>query len=204
MTPTERRAIAEARSRREVLEQVETSEHGTSLVGTGGIAEPASGLTRHERQAARDDPAVHLPGHPLPAAVEEPDAPVDAPRVRTPSRPGVVLRGASSGLKLVDLAIAPEVRRREPIGTSDRFLEMPRMFHCFCVFENRQEPGTVTHVWKRDGRVVSRVELEVGKSPKWRTWSRQRLQATWTGEWSCEVQAPGGRVLGVATARAGP
>ena len=45
----------------------------------------------------------------------------------------------------------------------------------------------VTHIWRRDGKVVSRVELEVGRSPKWRTWSRQRLPASAEGRWSCEV-----------------
>ena len=113
------------------------------------------------------------------------------------------MRSGVGGLKLIDLVIATEVRKREPHGVSDRFAEIPRMFHCFCVFENRHEAATVTHIWKRGGRVVSRVELEVGKSPKWRTWSRQRLQPKWTGEWSCEVQGPGGRVLGIATVQAG-
>ncbi|PKN54725.1 MAG: hypothetical protein CVU56_25075, partial [Deltaproteobacteria bacterium HGW-Deltaproteobacteria-14] len=49
------------------------------------------------------------------------------------------------------------------------------------------------------GRLVSRVELEVGKSPKWRTWSRQRTREDWIGPWSCEVLGPDGRRIGIAS-----
>ena len=202
MTPTERQAIAEARSRHVAVQE---SKGQRSDMKPG-----PTGLTHHEQQAAQDDPAATLrnPGQPAPPpSVQSPLAPpAKAPSpsgAESTPRAGVSLQEAHQGLKLVDLAIATEVKRREPLGISDTFTVMPRMFHCFCVFENRQEPVTVTHVWRRDGRVVSRVELEVGKSPKWRTWSRQRLQPAWTGEWTCEVQSAQGQVLGTARVIAG-
>ena len=44
---------------------------------------------------------------------------------------------------------------------------------------------------------VTGVELEVGKSPKWRTWSKQRVSPHWRGVWSCEVLSPEGTQLGL-------
>jgi hypothetical protein len=178
---------------------------GSTVIGDQPSSPSAPGLTEVERRAAMDDPAVNLSSDPVAKSAElaTTEAVAGAKRAMTSPRPGVELRGAVDGLKLVDLAIATEVIRREPTGIDDRFASLPKRFHCFCVFENRQQATQVTHVWKRDGRVVSRVELEVGKSPKWRTWSRQRLQPSWTGNWTCEVHSMSGRTLGIASVQAG-
>ena len=210
MTATERRAIAQARTRRAATQPTSEIETASTEDGSVLIGSVPSGLTKHEQRAALDDPAAHMQRArdrdagaaptPTPSANNAPNTPNHR---ALDHRPGVELRGAVDGLKLVDLAIATEVKRREPLGVGDHFADVPRMFHCFCVFENRQQATNVTHVWKRDGRVVSRVELEVGKSPKWRTWSRQRLQPTWAGKWTCEVQTMTGRMLGLAAVRAG-
>ncbi|MGB0589338.1 MAG: DUF2914 domain-containing protein [Myxococcota bacterium] len=216
MTATERRAIKEAQSRRAAPapkrapqdnERPTEDVMGSTVIGAAKDTPDEPGLTQFERRAAMDDPAVNMPLKGATEGVESEQAAavpaIEAKRTVNSPRPGVELRGAVDGLKLVDLAIATEVKRREPTGIDSRFATLPRRFHCFCVFENRQQTTQVTHVWKRDGRVVSRVELEVGKSPKWRTWSRQRLQPSWTGNWTCEVQSASGRILGIASARAG-
>ena len=210
MTATERRAIEEAQARRaptlpsRASETIAKDALGSTVIGTQKATPEEPGLTQIERRAAMDDPAVNLPqedGAEGPVTATETD--VASKRPVTTPRPGVELRSGVDGLKLVDLAIATDVKRREPTGIDNRFATLPARFHCFCVFENRQQATQVTHVWKRDGRVVSRVELEVGKSPKWRTWSRQRLQPTWTGNWTCEVVSSSGRILGSASVQAG-
>ena len=50
---------------------------------------------------------------------------------------------------------------------------------------------------------MARVELEVGNSPKWKTWSKQRTQPHWTGLWSCEVLGPEGQQLGATAFQVG-
>jgi hypothetical protein len=216
MTTTEQSAIEEAQSRRAtppstkaVRSETNTAEDamGSTVIGRTKGAPKRPGLTQFERRAAMDDPAMNLPSNsseqPRDLATDTAEPVASSKRATTSPRPGVELRSAVDGLKLVDLAIATDVKRREPTGIDDRFATLPKRFHCFCVFENRQQATQVTHVWKRNGRVVSRVELEVGKSPKWRTWSRQRLQPTWTGSWTCEVQSASGRTLGTASVQAG-
>ena len=214
MNSTERRAIEEARARRAIVETQPSSqvaeapqEADMGTVVRADSAEPPGeeGLTQHDKRAAMDDPAVKLPlgGGEVESRAQDEATQTPSKRTITAPRSGIELTQGGNGLKLVDLAIAAEVKKREPEGVQEHFTTLPRRFHCFCVFENRGETTQVTHIWRRNGRVVSRVELEVGKSPKWRTWSRQRLKPEWTGTWTCEVQSRDGRNLGRATVRAG-
>jgi hypothetical protein len=110
-----------------------------------------------------------------------------------------VLTEGVEGLKLVGLAVGLSVQDRNPVGVATRFTTIPPRFHCHSVFDSRAAEVTVIHTWRRNRRVVSRVELEIGKSPAWRTWSRQRIRAAWADRWSCTVTSQDGSLLGVAT-----
>lgn len=114
-----------------------------------------------------------------------------------------ITAGSDADLTLLDLAIATAVVEREPEGASNSFDSTPPLFLCYSSFDQRNESATVTHVWTWNDRVMARVELEVGKSPKWRTWSRQRLQPDQAGRWSCEVLGPDGARLGIARVTVG-
>lgn len=116
----------------------------------------------------------------------------------------VTLEKGTDTLALMDLTIARDIQDRLPVGVATHFPEVPSKFQCYSVFKNTGEATTATHVWRRGDRVVSRVELSVGKSPRWRTWSRQRLSSAWAGRWSCEVLGPDGVRLGMASVTAGP
>ena len=114
-------------------------------------------------------------------------------------RPGMIVYPGTGELELVDLAIATAIAQRQPQDVRTVYDRMPELFFCYTVFSNPTAEQMVTHVWRHGGRLVSRVELEVGKSPKWRTWSRQRTRQDWTGAWSCEVLDPNGRRIGMAS-----
>jgi hypothetical protein len=112
---------------------------------------------------------------------------------------GVDLSEGVESLKLLNLAVGLSVEDRNPVGVATRFDTIPPRFHCHSTFDSRLPETTVIHTWRRAGRVVSRVELEVKKSPSWRTWSRQRIRAEWADRWSCTVTSDTGALLGVAT-----
>ncbi len=233
MSEAERAAIREARDRvksvdgKDGLPGVLPKAPGDAPAPAPVALAPTS-LTAAERRAARDDPAARLDLAALaaaradeadvaePPATEPADEPADEPTKDEPAPPvpaapeageairkGVTLFSSSPPLRLTDLAIGTSVKSRVPQEVSDSYATMPDQFVCFSVFDNRQDGAQVTHVWRRDGRVVSRVELEVGRSSKWRTWSRQRVKDTWTGHWSCEVLGPESRMLGRAKFAAG-
>lgn len=142
-------------------------------------------------------PADGGPGAPLDAA-----APVPAgDDIWT--TPGTRIWPSAGGLKLVEHVVAAALDDKLPADVRLHYPNTPEILYCYSVFENPLPDTTVTHVWRRGSRLVSRVELEVGRSPKWRTWSKQRTQPHWTGLWSCEVLGPDGQQLGLTVFQIG-
>jgi hypothetical protein len=118
---------------------------------------------------------------------------------KTASRVGVELAEGTEQMKLVSLAVGIAVEERTAVGVADRFTVIPPRFHCHSVVDSRAPESTIIHTWRRGARIVSRVELQVGKSPAWRTWSRQRIRPEWADQWSCAASTLEGHLLGVAT-----
>ncbi|MGM0595224.1 MAG: DUF2914 domain-containing protein, partial [Pseudomonadota bacterium] len=52
---------------------------------------------------------------------------------------------------------------------------------------------SVSHIWKHEGEVVSRVEFDVG-GPRWRVWSSKALSPMWEGDWTLLVEDSWGNV----------
>lgn len=119
------------------------------------------------------------------------------------SQPGTRIWPSAGGLKLVELVVGTALEDKLPTDVATHYATPPEILYCYSVFENPDPDATVTHVWRRGSRLVSRVELEVGNSPKWRTWSKQRTQPHWTGLWSCEVLDQKGQQLGLTVFQIG-
>ncbi len=62
---------------------------------------------------------------------------------------------------------------------------------------NDGAPVTLTLVWRRGGREVSRQQLEVGRSPRWRTWGSWRARGQ-AGGVEVQVLDPSGATLHTA------
>ncbi len=215
----ERRAIAEARAKRAAANAPPAADPDAIVVESAPHA--ARALRADDVRKLADDPAARdLPDPDLaprpkaarPATSAAPAAPRDTPR--EPKREPLPPAGAGEALRpgveiwpdgrprLIDLAIATEIKARKPVNVAQRYKAVPELLMCFTAFGSDADT-TVTHVWRHGDRVVSRVELSVGRSPSWRTWSRQRLNVGGTGAWSCEVLGPDGQRLGVARVRVG-
>lgn len=117
--------------------------------------------------------------------------------------PGTTIWPSAGGIRLVQLVVGTGLEDKLPVGAELHYAQMPELLYCYTVFDNPLPDQTITHVWRRSGRLVSRVELEVGKSPKWRTWSKQKTQPHWSGIWSCEVLGPDGTQLGLTVFQVG-
>ena len=61
--------------------------------------------------------------------------------------------------------------------------------------KNPGDKSQIRMFWKHDGRIKSRVDLDVGTSPGWRTWSRKTMTASDAGDWTVEVRTWDGRLL---------
>ncbi len=139
--------------------------------------------------------------HPVPAPT--PGSPSPDGKADPWSVPGTHIWPSAGGLKLVELVVGTSLEEKLPTDIQTHYPVPPEILYCYSVFENPEPDATVTHVWRRGSRLVSRVELEVGRSPKWRTWSKQRTQPHWTGLWSCEVLGQDGQQLGLTVFQIG-
>lgn len=99
---------------------------------------------------------------------------------------------ADGEMKIVDAKAASGVEDREPTGVSDTFSAGDEVTIWMAV-RNPKEASEVELVWKRDDAKVSSMNLEVGKSWKWRTWGRIKVQNS--GDWSVEIRNPDGETL---------
>jgi len=165
-------------------------------------AELLAELRREPRPATSDATAdSEAAAPPVPTGPGEPSAEVKADDPW--SQPGTRIWPSAGGLKLVELVVGTALEDKLPTDVKTHYPNPPEILYCYSVFENPEAEATVTHVWRRGSRLVSRVELEVGNSPKWRTWSKQRTQPHWTGLWSCEVLGSDGRQLGLTVFQIG-
>lgn len=109
---------------------------------------------------------------------------------------------ASGDLELNDIAIAPDVVERVPQDVRRRYSEAPEVFWCWTNFSNTGEETKVTHVWRHENKVRSKIEVTVGSGKRWRSWSRHKPNDK-RGEWSCEILDPDGKRLGRAAVTIG-
>lgn len=176
---------------------------------SGGGVRPAASANPGSGVGANTRPTNPTPPASTPSAANTPNAtgpgtpttpgdlnPID-PQSDLWNRPGTTIWPSPGGLRLVELSVGTGLEEKLPVGIASHYQQVPEILFCYTVFENPGPDQTVTHVWRRSGRLVSRVELEVGKSPKWRTWSKQRVAPHWRGVWSCEVLSPEGTQLGL-------
>ncbi len=159
-------------------------------------------LEREQHVLGQRDPVLPPGGttdSPEPDVRDAPSASTERPKSEEDlwNKPGTHIWPLGSFPKLIELYVGSGLDEKLPTNIRTRYDAPPEILYCYTVFENPSPNATVTHVWRRGARLVSRVELEVGQSPKWRTWSKQRTQPHWVGTWSCEVLGPDGEQLGL-------
>ncbi len=102
--------------------------------------------------------------------------------------------GGDSAITVSRLLIAGSIEDREPVGIVNAFSSSTEKVYCFLEAKDIQEETTVIFVWYYGGHKTATVELPVGKSPRWRTYSSKKLGGR-TGEWKVELQDSGGTIL---------
>lgn len=146
-------------------------------------------------------PKVDVAPVTLPVAQPAPSvAPkADATAVRETPRP----KSDGKSLKVKRLVLATSVDRssREPEGVGTAFTKGE--FEKLYAFVELSNPGDeseiiVTFDPPSDKPAKGRVRLDVGSSPRWRTWATSKGLDE-TGEWTAIVTAPDGRVLAKET-----
>lgn len=102
---------------------------------------------------------------------------------------------SSEGISLLKAITCTAVEAHLPTGASSEFTkEVGRVYLHTQIKMPEGESGAIQHVWKRNGKVVSTVDLSV-KGPTFRTWSYKTVTEKMTGNWTVDVQTAAGEVL---------
>ena len=102
---------------------------------------------------------------------------------------------AESELSLRSIAAGTQVADRRLIGAGDTF-EVGAPVWVHIAVNNPGPADQVTMVWHLEGEFVWEMELDVGTSGAWRTWTRMRMPTARTGQWTVEVLDPNGDPMG--------
>ena len=156
---------------------------------------PALPLQNVPTSSARLLPTLDLmstltPATPAPSAPETVKHTVSDP-IRT-DRDSVPL-----DVRVIEAVTATSVDRgaRAPDDITANFSTATEHAWAFIKVQNKSVPTHITMLWKHGNRIVSRKQLSVGVSPRWRTWSRLSLRGKPVGQWSVEVHSADGRLL---------
>lgn len=98
------------------------------------------------------------------------------------------------------IVVCKEVlNERIPLGVDKIFPNDIGALFCFTAIENLVADDSITHTWYYNGREMAAIDLEVGRSPFWRTWSIKRIQPRLIGDWQVVVFDSKGYQLGFTT-----
>ena len=101
--------------------------------------------------------------------------------------------GASnSDMKIVDAKAAGGVKEREPVDVSESFSVDDKVTIWMAV-RNPKGKSKVKVVWFKDDVELNTVDINVGKSWRWRTWARRTVPRT--GDWKVEIRDEDGNTL---------
>jgi hypothetical protein len=102
-------------------------------------------------------------------------------------------------IHLKELTVAKSVQRREPEGVSKVYDVDTKQVITFLRVRNFENTQKIQLKWMYEGEVIQLDRLQVGISPRWRTWSSIRFnqQEKRYGEWRIEVTTGQGQLLGL-------
>ncbi len=99
---------------------------------------------------------------------------------------------AADPLVVRDFVLTRDIDGREPVDSVATFGPADTEAVAFARIDNRGAPTTVTFKWHRGSRQHAAVQMRVGTSSGWRTWSSANLRP---GDWRVELLDADGVVL---------
>jgi type II secretory pathway predicted ATPase ExeA len=108
------------------------------------------------------------------------------------STPKSVAKLQEADVAVLDFVMAREVVNREPAGPTTTFSPQDGRAFAYAKINNPGAPTQVSFVWLYDDALYATVEMEVGPSVRWRTWSSAQLSL---GAWRVQIVSPDGEVL---------
>ena len=98
-------------------------------------------------------------------------------------------------LQLESAVVCCGVENRDPVDVKTSFNSDITYIWCHTKFINVPEDTTVRHIWYHGDTERASVDLKVGKSTYWRTWSKKTILKNWTGDWHVSIVDENDNVL---------
>jgi len=118
---------------------------------------------------------------------EAPVKKVEAPAQKTARASAA----GAGGLQVVEAKAAGGVTEREAVDESSTFSAGDQVT-IWAAIRNTESAGDIKMVWFANDKEVTTVDIEIGQSWRWRTWSKSKV---WAGDWKVEIQDGSGTVL---------
>ena len=99
---------------------------------------------------------------------------------------------AGNSLVIRDFVLTHGIYEREPVGTTDSFSIDDARGYAFVRIANDGAPTTVSFVWMHGGETHADIDMNIGTSSGWRTWSSINLKP---GQWRVDVKSSEGTIL---------
>ncbi len=132
-----------------------------------------------------------------PAAAAPKTARVDATAPAAAAGPSLAEDSPRGLVALAGLAVGTGVNARALVGQGETFEARGQRLWAHLTVANAGPETTVTTLWKHEGVARWSIDLTVGRSPAWRTWSRWTLNPRRdVGRWEVEVLDASGQHLG--------
>jgi len=99
---------------------------------------------------------------------------------------------AEGNIIIKDFVLTHAIDEREPIDMVEGFTPADERGYVFARVSNDGPQSQLTAVWIHEGDVHARVDLNVGTSSGWRTWSSTNLKP---GDWTVQLRDTQGVIL---------
>lgn len=101
----------------------------------------------------------------------------------------------TSGLELIKLTFTRDVDGRDPVDDDTSFSADNGRVFAHLRLASLEEGRKVKVVFKRYDREYYKAELDIGKSPRWRTWASVGASKDNVGSWTVDVEDEQGNLL---------
>ncbi|MFU8861019.1 MAG: DUF2914 domain-containing protein [Cyclonatronaceae bacterium] len=107
--------------------------------------------------------------------------------------PGSVMaQEAGASPEVIEFLLCEDVEDREPVNPKETFTTLDERVYAYARIYNTEEPVNLHFRWTHDGAVYANINLLIGVSQAWRTYSSVQILE---GEWKVELVDENDNVL---------
>jgi hypothetical protein len=99
---------------------------------------------------------------------------------------------AEGSVVIRDFVLTHGIYEREPVGMTDSFMSSDGRGYAFARISNDGSPTQISFVWYYGDEMHATIDMNVGTSGGWRTWSSVNLRP---GNWHVKLQDSKGMVI---------